>query len=73
MGNCVAAVLTMPEYAQFNYGMTPEQFIKHYWNDATNEVREHMIEYIEEYPFDGSDKYVGEWKYHLRNTYGLIN
>lgn len=61
----------MPGYNDYVDQLTPEQFIKMFWNDATDDMRGCMIDYIDEHPFDGSLKYVAEWIDNLKRTYGL--
>ena len=63
----------IPGYSDYVDQLTPEQFIKMFWNDASDDMRSCMINYINEYPFDGSLKYVAEWIDNLKRTYGQLN
>ena len=63
----------MPGYSDYVDQLTPEQFIKMFWNDASDDMRGHMIDYINEHPFDGSLRYVAEWIDNLKRTYGQLN
>ena len=63
----------MPGYNDYIDQLTPEQFIKMFWNDTSDDMRSCMINYINEYPFDGSLKYVAEWIDNLKRTYGQLN
>ena len=63
----------IPGYRDYVDQLTPEQFIKMFWNDASDEMRDCMIDYINEHPFDGSLKYVAEWIDNLKRTYGQLN
>ena len=61
----------IPIYEQEHEYCMPEEFIKYYWNDATNELRGQMIEYLEEYPFDGCEKYKEQWNDFLERYRGM--
>lgn len=63
---------TMPSYRDYANSLQPDQFIKRFWYDCDDEVRESMIEFIEMHPFDGCEKYVNEWNTYICNTYGQI-
>ena len=63
----------IPGYSDYISQLTPEEFIKMFWSDASDEMRGCMIDYINEYPFDGSLKYVAEWITNLQRTYGQLN
>ena len=63
----------IPGYSDYVDQLTPEQFIKMFWNDASDDIRGCMINYIDEHPFDGSLKYVAEWIDNLKRTYGQLN
>ena len=63
----------MPGYDEFADQLTPEQFIRTFWNDASDEMRGHMIAYITEHPFDGCFTYISQWLEYLKRTHGIIN
>ena len=63
----------MPGYDEYADQLTPEQFIKTFWKDASVEMRGCMIDFILEHPFEGDIKYLSQWSDHLRRTYGIIN
>ena len=63
----------MPGYDEFADQLTPEQFIRTFWNDASNEMRGCMIAYIFEHPFDGCLTYIAQWLQHIQRTHGVIN
>ena len=58
----------MPMYEEFADDITPMEFIKQYWNDATPGVRLQMIEYIDERPFPGCERYVEQWQDYLERN-----
>ena len=62
----------MPVYIGFSTDLTPMEFIKQYWNDASDGVRLQMIEYIDERPFDGCERYIQEWQYYLDHNNGRV-
>ena len=63
----------IPGYNDYIDQLTPEQFIKMFWNDASDDMHSCMINYIDEHPFDGSLRYVAEWIDNLKRTYGQLN
>ena len=65
--------INMPGYDEFADQLTPEQFIRTFWNDASDEMRGHMIAYITEHPFDGCFTYISQWLEYLKRTHGIIN
>lgn len=68
---CVDANEIMPGYAEYADQLTPEQFIRNFWNVATDEMRGCMIDYVHECPFEGSIKYIAEWVEHIKRIYGI--
>ena len=60
----------LPGYSDYVNQLTPEQFIKMFWKDASDEMRGCMIDYINENPFDGCLKYIAEWVNNLKRIYG---
>ena len=64
--------IMLPGYEDYAEQLTPGEFIKMFWNDASDDMRGYMIEYINEYPFDGSLKYIVEWAGYLGRIYGQL-
>ena len=64
---------SIPGYDEFADHLTPEEFVRTFWNDASDEMRGHMITYILEHPFDGCFTYISQWLEYLKRTYGIIN
>ena len=62
----------IPGYNDYVDQLTPDQFIKMFWNDATDDMRGCMIDYIDEHPFDGSLRYIAEWTGYLGRIYGQL-
>lgn len=62
----------LPGYEDYVSQLTPEQFIEMFWNVASDDMRGYMIEYINEYPFDGSLRYIAEWMGYLGRIYGQL-
>ena len=50
----------------------PVTFIGDNWANATDGVRLQMIEYIEEHPFAGCDKYTQQWASYLEHHKGRV-
>ena len=65
--------INMPGYDEFADHLTPEEFIRTFWKDASNEMRGCMIAYIFEHPFDGCFTYIAQWLQHIQRTHGVIN
>ena len=63
----------MPGYDDFAEHLTPEQFIRTFWKDASDEMRGHMIAYITQHPFDGCFTYISQWLEYIQRTHGIIN
>ena len=57
----MSAEVIMPIYNEYADDMSPEEFIKSYWNFASDGLRGEMIEYIEDHPFDGCARYIEQW------------
>ena len=58
----------MPMYEEFADGITPMEFIKQYWDEATPGLRLQMIEYMEGRPFPGCDRYIEQWEEYLERN-----
>ena len=63
----------MPGYDEFADHLTPREFIRTFWNDASDEMRGHMIAYITEHPFDGCFTHITQWVQYVQRTHGIIN
>ena len=66
------AELLIPIYKEFSYCMSPEEFIKTYWNTASEGLRGEMIEYINRRPFSGCEKYIDEYHGYLSRKCGGV-
>ena len=67
-----AAKEIMPVYQLFADGMTPMEFIEDNWQYSSPGVQMQMIEYIEQYPFDGCDRYLQQWDAYLEHNKGRV-
>ena len=76
--------ISMPGYDEFAdhltpgsdegvHRLSPEEFIRTFWKDASNEMRGCMIAYIFEHPFDGCFTYIAQWLQYIQRTHGVIN
>ena len=61
----------MPGYSDYADQLSPEEFIRNFWDVATDEMRGCMIDYIHECPFEGSIKYIAEWVEHIKRIYRI--
>jgi hypothetical protein len=43
-----------------------------YWDESTPGVRLQMIEYIEERPFPGCERYIEQWQEYLEHNKGRV-
>lgn len=62
----------MPMYEEFADDITPMEFIMQYWDESTPGVRLQMIEYIEERPFPGCERYIEQWQEYLEHNKGRV-
>jgi len=71
-GNSIAdAEAVMPKYCYSSDFQTPAEFIQQGWRYTENDAKANMIEYIEEHPFNGCERYVEEWNSLLEYYEGL--
>ena len=62
----------MESYAEFSSDLTPMEFIRQYWGEASPAVQLEMIEYIEQRPFPGCEKYLQQWNSYLEHNRGRV-
>ena len=66
------AIEIMPVYEDYVEYATPVDFIRDNWDYATDGVRLQMMEYIEEHPFAGCERYIEQWNYYLDHNKGRV-
>ena len=66
------AIDIMPVYEDHAEYTTPVDFIMQYWDYASDGVRLQMMEYIEEHPFAGCERYIEQWNYYLDHNKGRV-
>ena len=64
---------SIPGYDDFSDHLSPEDFIRTFWKDASDEMRGHMITYMFKHPFEGCFTYISEWVEYVKRTHGVIN